>query len=85
MAQIQQLAGITASNVMLDFTSLSSFDSGNVSLSGGAAVTLSDLQNFNGGCGRFTWTVVGAKQRPESASADEYDTAVLRPRGANRS
>jgi hypothetical protein len=59
VAQIQQLAGITASNVTVDFTSLTSFDGGNISLSGGAVVTLADLQNYSGACGRFTWTVVG--------------------------
>jgi hypothetical protein len=59
VAQVQQLGGITASNVTVDFTSLSSFDGGNISLSGGAAVTLPALQNYSGGCGRFMWTVVG--------------------------
>jgi hypothetical protein len=59
VAQIQQLGGITASAGTANFASLASFDGGNISLSGGAVVTLPVLQDYNGGCGRFIWTVVG--------------------------
>jgi hypothetical protein len=59
VAQMQQLGGITASNVTVNFASLISFDGGNIALNGGAMVTLPMLQNYSGGCGRFTWTVTG--------------------------
>ncbi len=75
LAQVQQLAGITASNVTANFTSLSSFDGGNVLLSGGAAVTLAALVNFDGGCGRFTWTVIG----PDSVLSAPALTNMTQP------
>ena len=59
VAQMEQLRGITATAVTNSFPSVTNFDGGNVSLGSGGAVTLPSLQNYDGGCDRFTWTVSG--------------------------
>jgi hypothetical protein len=60
VTQFRQLGGITANGVTASFPAVTNFDGGNISLSGGAVVTLAALQNFSTGCGTPSWTVAGA-------------------------
>ena len=59
-SQIQQLGGITASGVTLNFSSVTNFDFGNISVSGGAVVTLPAVQSFAKDCNSPYWTVTGS-------------------------
>src|ERR1017187_348909 len=47
------------SNTTFICTGPTSEDGANFFVAGGAVVMLPALQNYNGGCGHFTWTVVG--------------------------
>jgi len=62
VAQLTQLAGITVSDMTVDFPTLTDFNAGSANVSGGGGVSIPNLTTYNKGpsCAASSWLVTGA-------------------------